>query len=81
MKVYCFFVAIFGKNFCESGKQAFKLLVNNSLRVTVINSVGDFVLILTKILVVVATLLIGVHMLQVRLQFNLKYDEIDFYHL
>lgn len=57
---------MYGKNFCESGRQAFKLLVNNSLRVTVINSVGDFVLLLTKILVVVATVLIGIQMLEVR---------------
>ncbi|GJQ71206.1 hypothetical protein Trydic_g1103 [Trypoxylus dichotomus] len=57
-------VAMYGKNFCKSGREAFKVLVNNSLRVTVINSVGDFVLILTKVLVVVATVIIGVHMLQ-----------------
>ncbi|KAI4471354.1 choline transporter-like (slc family 44) [Holotrichia oblita] len=57
-------IAMYGRNFCESGRQAFKLLVNNSLRVTVINSVGDFVLLLTKILVVVATVLIGIQMLE-----------------
>lgn len=55
-----------GYSFCKAGKQAFKLLTANALRVTVINSVGDFVLLLAKILVVIATVLIGVELIQTK---------------
>ncbi|KAJ8919637.1 hypothetical protein NQ315_006163 [Exocentrus adspersus] len=57
-------VAIYGYSFCQAGKQAFKLLSLNVLRVAAINSVGDFVLFLAKVVVIVATVLIGVKMLQ-----------------
>uniref|UniRef100_A0A1B6CV87 Choline transporter-like protein n=1 Tax=Clastoptera arizonana TaxID=38151 RepID=A0A1B6CV87_9HEMI len=57
-------IAIYGKNFCESGKQAFKLLTSNALRVAAINSVGDFMLFLSKILVVAITVLIGSKVLE-----------------
>lgn len=56
---------MYGHSFCVAGRQAFKLLVNNALRVTVINSVGDFVLLLAKVLVVASTVLIGIEMLKV----------------
>ncbi|CAH1398074.1 unnamed protein product [Nezara viridula] len=52
-------IAIYGNNFCWSGEQAMKVLTNNSLRVFAINSVGDFVLFLSKVLVVSFTVLIG----------------------
>ncbi|KAJ8976875.1 hypothetical protein NQ317_001199 [Molorchus minor] len=57
-------VAIHGYSFCRAGKQAFKLLTSNVLRVAAINSVGDFVLFLGKVTVVAATVLIGINMLQ-----------------
>ncbi|XP_044269021.1 choline transporter-like protein 1 isoform X2 [Tribolium madens] len=57
-------IAMYGYSFCQAGRQAFKLLVANVLRVTAINSVGDFVLFLGKVLVVAATVLIGTKMLQ-----------------
>lgn len=56
---------MYGHNFCRAGEQAFKMLTSNALRVAAINSVGDFVLWLGKALVVIATILIGVEMLQV----------------
>jgi hypothetical protein len=59
------FAALFGYNFCRGGQEAFKHLSSNALRVVAINSVGDFVLFLGKALVVVATVLIGVRMLDV----------------
>lgn len=52
-------IAIYGKNFCWSGEQAVKVLTTNSMRVFAINSVGDFVLFLSKVFVVSLTLLIG----------------------
>ncbi|XP_050517151.1 choline transporter-like protein 1 isoform X1 [Diabrotica virgifera virgifera] len=57
-------VAIFGYPFCRAGQQAFKLLSSNVLRVAAINSVGDFVLFLGKVVVVIATVLIGIRMLE-----------------
>ncbi|XP_019878880.1 choline transporter-like protein 1 [Aethina tumida] len=57
-------VAIYGYSFCTAGKQAFKLLSSNVLRVATINSVGDFILFLGKILVVVTTVLVGIKLIQ-----------------
>ncbi|XP_074034982.1 choline transporter-like protein 1 [Leptinotarsa decemlineata] len=57
-------IAMHGYSFCEAGKQAFKLLSSNVLRVAAINSVGDFVLFLGKVLVVIATVIVGIQILQ-----------------
>ncbi|XP_049862995.1 choline transporter-like protein 1 isoform X2 [Schistocerca gregaria] len=57
-------IAIHGHSFCKAGKQAFKLLASNALRVAAINSVGDFVLFLGKAMVVIATVVCGVQMLK-----------------
>ncbi|GAB0087830.1 Choline transporter-like [Sergentomyia squamirostris] len=56
--------AIFGQPFCEAGKGAFKLLSNNALQVFTINSVGDFILFLSKAFVVFCTVLIGIEVIQ-----------------
>lgn len=58
-------IAIHGYSFCRAGQQAFKILTSNALRVAAINSVGDFVLFLGKILVIMATVLIGMELIQV----------------
>ncbi|XP_075226118.1 choline transporter-like protein 1 [Lycorma delicatula] len=57
-------IAIYGVNFCTGGQQAFKMLVTNVLRVSAINSVGDFVLFLGKVFVVAVTVLIGTKMIE-----------------
>ncbi|XP_042808441.1 choline transporter-like protein 5 isoform X1 [Panthera pardus] len=44
-------IAIYGKNFCMSAREAFNLLMRNVLKVAVMDNVTDFVLILGKILV------------------------------
>ncbi|XP_045657967.1 choline transporter-like protein 5 isoform X6 [Ursus americanus] len=44
-------IAIYGKNFCRSARDAFNLLMRNVLKVAVMDKVTDFVLILGKILV------------------------------
>ncbi|XP_073644407.1 choline transporter-like protein 5 isoform X3 [Tursiops truncatus] len=44
-------IAIYGKNFCRSARDAFNLLMRNILKVAVMDRVTDFVLILGKILV------------------------------
>nr|KAF6383683.1 solute carrier family 44 member 5 [Pipistrellus kuhlii] len=44
-------IAIYGKNFCRSARDAFELLIRNILKVAVMDKVTDFVLVLGKILV------------------------------
>ncbi|XP_069622007.1 choline transporter-like protein 1 isoform X1 [Ranitomeya imitator] len=55
--------AINSTNFCTSAKDALVILVENALRVATINTVGDFVLFLGKILIVSATGLAGILLL------------------
>ncbi|XP_056263246.1 choline transporter-like protein 2 isoform X1 [Pseudoliparis swirei] len=45
-------VAIYGKNFCASAKDAFLLLIRNMIRVVILDKVTDFLLFLGKLLVV-----------------------------
>nr|KAF6445156.1 solute carrier family 44 member 5 [Molossus molossus] len=44
-------IALYGKNFCRSARDAFNLLIRNVLKVAVMDKVTDFVLVLGKILV------------------------------
>jgi solute carrier family 44 protein 1 (choline transporter-like protein) len=60
-------VSIEGRSFFPSAKKAFNIIVENSLRVAVINSVGDFMLLLAKITVTLLTLLVAVFVLDVPL--------------
>ncbi|XP_020725119.1 choline transporter-like protein 1 isoform X2 [Odocoileus virginianus] len=55
--------AINSTNFCTSAKDAFVILVENALRVAAINTVGDFMLFLGKVLIVCGTGLTGVMLL------------------
>ncbi|XP_068445020.1 choline transporter-like protein 1 isoform X1 [Clinocottus analis] len=52
--------AINSTNFCTSARDAFLILVENALRVAAINTVGDFVLFLGKVLIVSCTAFVGV---------------------
>ncbi|KAM9856637.1 choline transporter-like protein 1 isoform 2-T2 [Aulostomus maculatus] len=52
--------AINSTSFCTSARDAFIILVENALRVAAINTVGDFVLFLGKVLVVACTAFAGV---------------------
>ncbi|XP_059839680.1 choline transporter-like protein 5 isoform X4 [Hypanus sabinus] len=45
-------IAIYGKNFCTSAKEAFFLLMRNVVRVAVLDKVTDFLLFLGKLLIV-----------------------------
>ncbi|XP_076281785.1 choline transporter-like protein 1 isoform X2 [Lasioglossum baleicum] len=56
--------AIYGCNFCTGGRKAFHALSSNILRVAAINSVGDFVLFLGKVLVVTLTIVSGIYLMQ-----------------
>uniref|UniRef100_A0A671MDD5 Choline transporter-like protein n=1 Tax=Sinocyclocheilus anshuiensis TaxID=1608454 RepID=A0A671MDD5_9TELE len=52
--------AINSTSFCTSARDAFMILVENALRVATINTIGDFVLFLGKILIVTCTAFAGV---------------------
>ncbi|XP_067106880.1 choline transporter-like protein 1 [Osmerus mordax] len=52
--------AINSTSFCTSARDAFVILVENALRVAAINTVGDFVLFLGKVLIVSCTAFAGV---------------------
>ncbi|RVE76268.1 hypothetical protein OJAV_G00006870 [Oryzias javanicus] len=52
--------AIKSTNFCTSACEAFVILVENALRVAAINTVGDFVLFMGKILIVATTAFAGI---------------------
>jgi solute carrier family 44 protein 1 (choline transporter-like protein) len=58
-------ISMNGSSFCTAGKRAFQLLSKNTLQVLAINSIGDFVLLLGKVFVVIATVLIAIEMIQV----------------
>ncbi|XP_007890210.1 choline transporter-like protein 1 [Callorhinchus milii] len=55
--------AINSTSFCTSAREAFVILVENALRVAAINTVGDFVLFLGKVLIVCSTGFIGILLL------------------
>lgn len=52
--------AINSTNFCTSAREAFVILVENALRVAAINTVGDFVLFMGKVLIVSCTAFAGI---------------------
>ena len=60
------FSALSGKSFCSSARRAFTVLSCNALRVAAVNSVGDFLLFLSKVLIVLLTLVIGVKLVEER---------------
>ncbi|XP_025075815.1 choline transporter-like protein 1 isoform X1 [Pogonomyrmex barbatus] len=68
--------AIYGCNFCTGGKKAFQALSSNILRVAAINSVGDFVLFLGKVLVVTLTVVSGIYLMQVQKKDGLNHPWI-----
>jgi len=44
-------IAIYGKSFCRSAMNAFAILLRNALRVAAINSIGDLVLLVCKLII------------------------------
>jgi len=52
--------AIYGYNFCTAAKRGFSLILSNAVRVTAINTVGDFCLFLAKLLIVIITVMAGI---------------------
>ncbi|XP_023213554.1 choline transporter-like protein 1, partial [Centruroides sculpturatus] len=55
---------IFGHGFCKSAQQAFSILTRNALRVAAINSIGNFVLFISKCAVMIVVCIIGLELLK-----------------
>ncbi|XP_059178407.1 choline transporter-like protein 1 [Physella acuta] len=53
-------VAVSGKNLCTSARKGYYVLAGNAFRVTAMNSIGEFVLLLSKLAVMAATTSVGV---------------------
>lgn len=58
-------VAIEKVDFCTGARLAFQSLMSNALKVAAINSIGDFILFLGKLIVAVLTALVGVFLIRV----------------
>ncbi|XP_064605930.1 choline transporter-like protein 1 [Liolophura sinensis] len=59
-------VAIYGHSFCTAAKKAFMLIVSNVVRVAVINSIGDFILFLAKLIPIGVVIVAGRELLKDR---------------
>ncbi|MCJ8735528.1 hypothetical protein PDJAM_G00248130 [Pangasius djambal] len=56
-------IAIYGKNFCVSAKNAFSLLMRNIIRVVVLDKVTDLLLFFGKLLVVGGAVVFGAYLI------------------
>jgi solute carrier family 44 protein 1 (choline transporter-like protein) len=72
-------IAIEGLSFCQSAQKSFLIVMENALRIIAINSVGDFMLFLSKISVTTTTLLLAVIWLQVPVDNVIIHEKIVFY--
>lgn len=59
-------ISIHGYSFCAAARRSFQVIRGNALRMVAINSVGDLVLFLCKIIVVVSVVLIGMEMIKAK---------------
>lgn len=59
-------IALTGKSFASSARRAFAVLSFNAFKVTAVNTIGDFLLFLSKILIVLITLWTGAKLVQDR---------------
>lgn len=65
-------ISIEGKSFCTSAQKAFIIVVENSLRIAAINTVGDFMLFLSKLAVTALTLFLGIYWFKIPIDDPLK---------
>jgi solute carrier family 44 (choline transporter-like protein), member 1 len=69
-------INIEGKSFCPSTKKAFQIVVENAIRISVINSVGDFILFLAKISISVVTVMIALFVFKIPLYSNVSINVV-----
>ena len=72
-------IAIYGKNFCSSAKDAFGLLLNNGIRAVVLNFLSDFLLLLSKLAVTGLGGVIGYFVLTNGADFLVQFDDLNYY--
>ncbi len=57
-------IAIKGNSFCRSAQESFSIVFENALRITAINSIGDFILFLAKVAITTLILIISIAWLE-----------------
>ncbi|XP_064615928.1 choline transporter-like protein 2 isoform X2 [Liolophura sinensis] len=73
-------VAVYGKNFCTSAKNAFFLILRNAVRVVVIDKVTDFLLFIGKLVIVGAITTAAYFFYDGRIPFLTEYQpNLNFY--
>lgn len=63
-------VVIEQTEFCTSARLAFQAMISNAIRVAAINSIGDFILFLGKLMVTALTAIVGVFLVRVSAEPN-----------
>ena len=72
-------IAIYGKSFCASAKDAFLLLVDNGIRAIVLNCLSDFLIFLSKLAVTGLVGVGGFFVLTNRAEFLVHFDGLNYY--
>lgn len=72
-------MAIYGKNFCASAKDAFLLLVSNGVRAVVLNCLTGFLLFLSKLAVTCLVGVAGFYVLTNRAPFLVIFHDLNYY--
>ena len=72
-------IAIYGKNFLASAKDAFFLLVDNGVRAVVLNCLSGFLLFLSKLAVTGLVGVGGFFVLTNRAEFLVHFDGLNYY--
>jgi len=60
-------LAIHGYSFTTSARRAFSIISSNTLKIAIINSIGDFILLVGKLCVIFVTVIIGIEMIKEKL--------------
>lgn len=72
-------IAVYGKNFTSSAKDAFFLLANNGIRAVVLNSLSGFLLFLSKLAVTGIVGVGGFFVITNRADFMVTFDGLNYY--
>ncbi|XP_064457388.1 choline transporter-like protein 4 isoform X2 [Ornithodoros turicata] len=73
-------IAIYGKNFCASAKDAFMLLMRNAVRVVVLDKVTDLLLLIGKLVIVGTITIMCFYIFNRRVDaFNQHLPELNYY--
>lgn len=73
-------IAVYGENFCTSAKDAFNLIMRNVLRTAVLDKAADFLLLISKLVVVGATGVLSFYFFSGKISiFGYRTPELNYY--